>query len=190
MWSEPPTRGCRVSSRCVSRAARVSRRSQALLLEAAIASSTAWLTARSDVATEGENPLGTQHAIQPHGLMPQRPRDSRTDATDSDQPILRSPTELPTFLIKLDAWLPEQESNYKQLLEFRTVMYRTTTCVVNATHARMLLTDKWPTDYGFRKPAPTTIPFDAGFTPILGTIAGLSPQTGRREGMARHWPHE
>ena len=59
-------------------------------------------------------------------------------------------------------------------------MYRTTTCVVNATHARMLLTDKWLTDYGFRKPAPTTIPFDADLHPILGpvrTAAASAPKS-------------
>ena len=50
MWSEPPTRGCRVSSRCVSRAARVSRRSQALLLEAAIASLAHGTFGRADLA--------------------------------------------------------------------------------------------------------------------------------------------
>jgi len=98
-------------------------------------------------------------------------RDS-TDNKHTDRPCWdSSPTTLTSWLERLEQHLLGQDSNYRLLWEQRTVMYRSSTFVVNATHARLLITDKYPTDHSFAKPAPATVAFDGSLTPIVAPTA-------------------
>ena len=61
-------------------------------------------------------------------------------AAEASKPTAPSkPSGLPTFLIRLSEYIQSLDPNYMQLIQYRTVMYRNTTCVTSATHARLLI---------------------------------------------------
>ena len=91
-------------------------------------------------------------------------------ATNEEDTVTRPiypdrPSQLPSFTVQLGEWLPYEDTNYASLLKQHTVMYRDRTCVVNATHARQLITDTFPTDKGFTDPASGNIAFDSSLVP-------------------------
>ena len=92
--------------------------------------------------------------------MPPRKADAASADTVAPQPIYTQPTDLPTFLSDIEPWLYEQDTNYRMVIETRTCMYRTYTCVTSATHARLIITDTFPTDHNVNNPAPTSYPLD------------------------------
>jgi len=99
--------------------------------------------------------------------MPNRKSSDTAQDTDTiKQPTHNdNPKILAPFLRKLEVWLLLRNADYRTLLEHRTVTYRSLRCVLNATHARLLISRQFPTDYGFWKPAPRTIDADASLVP-------------------------
>jgi len=133
--------------------------------------------ARSDHAQHGSGGVTVYvPRNQPSTLstMPSK-RDASAADTAADRPTAPSkPSGLPTFLTKLKEYIQSGDANYMQLIQRRCVMYRNTTCVTSATHARLLMNAIYP-EGTFADPAPTSTAFRASLVPTIKAPPPLSP---------------
>ena len=105
------------------------------------------------------------------------PRET-TDTTSNRPSWNSSPTELPKFLPTLEQFLLGVNTNFRRLWTQRCVMYRARTYVLNATHARLLATDTYPSTYSFSAPAPAVVAYVAILTPVVTLPTPVAPSTG------------
>ena len=111
-----------------------------------------------------------------------------TDTTE--QPIIWNTTAptIPVYLMTKGREI-DQDTNYRTLVERRTVMHRGRTCVLSPTHARLLhrdggllrptstSTNPHPKAYGTRNPAPRSIADDIDLVPRIPPPAERTPHS-------------
>ena len=93
----------------------------------------------------------------------------------SDQPTWdSSPSNLAAFNEDLLPWLMLQSSQYRLLIEKGIVVVREHTAVTSPTHARLIITDKYPAHDG-RKPSPLTVPDSEELAIAAHVLRGIHP---------------
>jgi hypothetical protein len=129
-----------------------------------------------------KTPINSTSTLSIHSTQSRRnhaSRNYRYNCTTNNRPSWNSsPTEPPKFLPTLEQFLLGVNTNFRRLWTQRCVMYRARTYVLNATHARLLATDTYPSTYSFSTPAPAVVAYVASLTPVVTLPTPVAPSTG------------